>query len=136
MNQSLTYELTQVMPEVARTGLQISLATFQTLPKTVDALGQADLTNWVNVTGLVNIPCQLSTASMFKPDPNATIRQEGGFDILGHKILELNGYYSNADIRTGMDFSVLVDGFRYEIMEVAADSQKQVTRCAVRFWQK
>lgn len=136
MNQGLQYEIAAVMPEVARTGLQSSLATFQTLSKSVDPLGQADLTNWVNITGLVNIPCQIATQQMFKPNQNATHRAEGGFDIFGQKILELNGYYSTADIRTGADFSVVVDGFRYEVMEVAPDSQKQVTRCAVRFWQK
>lgn len=136
MNQGLTYELTSVMPEVVKTGLQRSLATFQTLANTVDPLGQADLTNWQNITNLTNIPCQLSVMSILRPDQNATLREEGGFDILGRRVLELNGYYSQSDIRTGKDFRVVVDSFPYEIMEVTFDSQLQVTRCAVRFWQK
>jgi hypothetical protein len=141
MNQGLAYEIAAVMPEVAHTGLQVSTATFQTLPNTIDALGQADQTNWVNVTGLTNIPCQLSVASVFRPDQGGTIRGEQGFDILGRRTLELNAYYSAADIRLGKDFSVLVtdsvgNTFRYEVMEVEPDSQAQVTRCAVRFWQK
>lgn len=141
MNQGLQYEIAGVMPEVARTGLQSGLATFQTLPNAVDALGQADLTNWVNVPGLVNIPCQLAVMSVFRPDQNATVRQEQGFDILGKRVLELNGYYSASDVRTGKDFSVLVtdaagNQFRYEVMEVTFDSQAQLTRCAVRFWQR
>jgi len=134
MNQGLQYEIAAVMQEVARTGLQASSATFQTLSNTVDALGQADMSDWVNVAGLTNIPCQLAVASDFRPDQSATLRQPEGFEILGRRILELNAYYSTADIRTGRDFSVLVDGFRYEVMAVESDSEKQVTRCAVRFW--
>ena len=136
MNQGLSYEISAVMPAVAQTLLQTSLATFQTLPNVVDALGQADQTNWVNIAALTNIPCQLSVSSVFRPDQGGTIRQSEGFDILGKRTLELNAYYSLADVRTGKDFRVLVDGFAYEIMEVEFDSQRQVTRCAVRFWQK
>lgn len=136
MNQGLAYEVSAVMPEVAKTGLQVSLATFQTLPNVVDTLGQADLTNWVNVAGLVNIPCQLAVPGVFRPDQNETIRGQEGFDILGKRTLELNGYYAIADLRTGKNFSVLVDSQRYEVMDVQFDSQLQVTRCAVRFWQK
>lgn len=136
MNQSLAYEVSAVMPAAAVTGLQDSLATFQTLSNVVDSSGQVDLTNWVNVAGLVNIPCQLAVMSVMRPNQGATVRGETGFDISGQRILELNGYYSASDIRTGKDFRVIVDSQIYEVMEVTFDSQKQLTRCAVRFWQK
>lgn len=132
MLQTLTRELTQVMPSAKKTGLFVSLATFQVRTGNVDALGQQDLVNWTNVSGLVNVPCQLSAMSIYRPDISGVIRAVEGFEEISQRHLLLNGYYPTVQ----KQYTVLVDGTRYEVMDFQFDSQNQQTRLAVRVYQR
>jgi len=130
MNQSLTYEFDQVMAQATSAGTFVSKATFQTRTNTTSAAGQVDLTDWNNVAGLVNIPCMLSVESVFRPNQAAVVRNPNDWKTLGLLHLLLNGYYPGAL----QQYTVLVDGNRYEIMAVEFDSQKQQTRLGVRYY--
>lgn len=133
MNQSLLYELNQVMSESSQTGLFSTTASFFDRPGTVDALGQVDLTNLVPVTELQSIPCQISAVSIIRPQFQGARQPEQIIEQPERHIL-LNDYYPAILQR----FIVQVDGQNYEITPggVEPDSQKQMTRLAVRFWQQ
>jgi hypothetical protein len=55
MRQGIFFDLTEPQTLVNAAGLYVSIATIQERTNTVDALGQVDLTNWVDVAGLVNL---------------------------------------------------------------------------------
>jgi len=133
MNQSLLYELNQVMSEAEQTGMLSTTASFFDRPGTTDALGQVDLTNLVPVTGLQSIPCQISAVSIIRTNFQGGRQQEQMFEAPERHIL-LNDYYPAILQR----YIVQVDGQNYEMVPggVEPDSQKQMTRLAVRFWQQ
>lgn len=134
MHQGLAFELNNVMPAARATGLFASLVTFKDRPggatPTVNAMGQVDLTNLVNVTGLVNIPCQIAPEKMLNPDVGAGVRMPDKFEERPTRHLLLNDYYPAVLPR----FVAVVDGTSYEITPgtVEHDSQHQQTRLAVR----
>ncbi len=135
MNQSLLYELNQVMTEASQTGLFSSVASFFDRPgganPTVNAMGQPDLTTLVAVAGLQNIPCQLSALHMLNPAPVGA-RLPDHFDEARQWHLLLNDYYPAVLMR----FTVNVDGVLYEITPgtIEPDSQHQMTRLSVRLY--
>jgi hypothetical protein len=134
MNQSLSYELANVIPTVLASGLQASLCTIQQLAGGVDPRsGQPNLDNWVNVAGLVNLPAMLSVLSTLRPDGAGVKRQPDQFDITGIRHLFLGGNYKGQIDRT---MQAIVDGNTYEIMSVEFDSQSTQTRLGIRFWEK
>ncbi len=135
MQQNLTYELNQVMPQAVETGLFPSLCTFQDRSggdnPTVDALGQVDLatSDYQNVPGLINIPCMISAVSTMRPQMEGGRTQEYNFEAPSRHIL-LNDYYPAVLQR----FLAIVDGVAFEITPggVEPDSQSQMTRLIVR----
>lgn len=135
MNQSLLAELDQVMPDAVQTGLLSSLASFFDrlggANPTVNALGQPDLTTLVPVTGLQDIPCQLSPEHILNPSPGGQ-RLPDHFTEARQWHLLLNDYYPAVLMRYIVD----VDGTKYEITPgtVEPDSQKQMTRLSVRLY--
>ena len=138
MNQSLAYELNQVMPVAVETSLFSSLVTFRDRaggdnPST-DALGQVDLANadYVDVIGLIDIPCIFSMRGTFKPDSGGGNRGPEYFEEHQNKWLLLNDYYPAVLQR----FLAVVDAITYEITPGAVehDSQEQMTRLAVRLY--
>jgi len=139
MNQSLTYELNQVMPLAEATGLLSSLCTIQQRPLTsgqpkVSAAGQVDLNppEFTDVAGLVNIPCQLVVMAVPRPDQSGIARMPTGFDDKNARHLLLNDYYPQI-----LDsYQAVVDGTPYQIQTVEHDSQKQQTRLAIRTYTK
>jgi len=130
MRQDLTYEFLSVMPTARQAGAMISTATFQQRTNTVSSTGQPDLADWVNVAGLVNIQCQLSVQSAFRPDQGGVRRMPMEFDTINLRHLLLGSYYP----AVLQQYTVLVDGTRYEIMAVEHDSTHNQTRCAVRIY--
>lgn len=136
MNQGLVYELDSVTPAIAQTGLQLSLCTILVRaasggePKT-DALGQVDtsIPDYTVLPGHQNIPCQLAVNKL-RPDEGGVIRRPEQYDTMGARALELNGYYP----LILQQYLAQVDGTTYEIMAVESDSQKQITRLAVRLY--
>lgn len=137
MNQSLSYEYTQVMPQVVQVGLLVSLCTIQQRATTgtepvTNSVGQVDLSgaDYTNVPGLMNIPCMLAVLRPFRADITAVVRRPEQWDTLADKLVTLNGYYP-AILQRHL---AVVDGITYEIMAVESDSQQQVTRLAVRLY--
>jgi hypothetical protein len=133
MNQQLSYEFTQVMPQVAQTGVQISLCTILQRGSVggepiTNAMGQVDLAQTDYTTILSNIPCQIAVLRPFRPDISATVRKVEEYDTINDKAIELNGYYP----QILQQHLAVVDGVTYELFAVEPDSQKQVTRLAAR----
>lgn len=132
MNQSLTYELNQVMPDAQQTGLFPSLATFYDRTGAVDTLGQVDLADLLPVAGLENIPCMIAAVSALRPQVQGGRTPDHFFEAPERHVL-LNDYYAAILQR----YLVNVDGTLYEITPggVEADTQQQMTRVAVRAYQ-
>lgn len=133
MNQGLSYELDAVMPAARATGLDSSLATFKDRPgganPTVNSSGQVDLTNYVPVAGLINIPCQLSVLIDVRPAVDGA-RMPDHFTESGDRHLLLYDYYPQVLQR----YIVTVDGTDYEITPGAVEpsSQQRQTRLGIR----
>ena len=131
MNQSLTTDLLLVTQSVFNSGLLISQCTIQQRTGAVNSYGQPDLSNWTDVSGLVNLQCMLSVQRITNPDMYGTVRTPADFEVRRDRHLYLNGYYPQIQAQN----SAVVDGTRYEIMtEAECDSQHQTTRLAVRTW--
>lgn len=127
MNQGLIQRaIQQVMPTAVASGLFVSLATFQ-LPDGLTDSGFVS-PNYVDVAGLVNIPCTappLSTGTGFSADEakaqaEQTARQE--FHVL------LSGYFPAVDDVWRGEGRVVIDGLSRDILGVEHDSQSQMTR--------
>lgn len=58
------------------------------------------------------------------------VRRPEQYDTMGMRALELNGYYP----LILQQHLAQVDGVTFEIMAVEPDSQKQITRLAVRVY--
>ncbi len=132
-NQSLLGELNAVMPAAEETGLFSSLVTFRDITGATNSSGQVDMSTLVDVTGLVNIPCQLSAATLIRPDSSGGGRTSDHFFEKSIRHLLLNDYYPAVLQR----FIAVVDGTQYEIIPGAVehDSQKQQTRLSIRIYQ-
>jgi len=131
MNQSLTYEFGQVIPIVEQADLFVSQCTIQARTGAVSTTGQPDLTDWVNVAGLVNIPCRKAIQRPYNPNQQATVRAPQQFETQTQFHLLLDGYFPQI-IQANQ---AVVDGVPYEIMAVESDSENNVmTRLALRVW--
>jgi hypothetical protein len=129
MYQGLSYEIAQVMPEAVSTGRFVSLCTFSKPPAnaiTPDG-GQAPLSSYTPVSGLVNIPCMDAVESSIQ-----ATEIKGLQDILskGLRHMLLNGYYpeSTPDGQIPTSWIANVDGIVYDVIGVEHDSQNQQTR--------
>lgn len=129
MNQSLTYELNQVMPDAQQTGLFPSLCTFYDRTGAVDPLGQVDLADLAPVAGLENIACMNSAVSSLRPQFQGGRTADHFFEAPERHLL-LNDYYPAILQR----YLANVDGTLYEITPggIESDTQQQMTRVAVR----
>jgi hypothetical protein len=127
MNQTTNLGLGSVLTAVEDAGLFSSLCTIQSPSQAPDALGQQNLTNYTNRTGLVDIPCM--NAPGFIPDvrggemmlPGWTSEQNS-FHVL------LDGYYPSINQKD----RAVIDGIALEVMSVESDSQKIMTRMSCR----
>jgi hypothetical protein len=129
MRQTLDLDLAAVMPAVLATGLLSSLCTITRFPEAFDAGGAPiAATDYDPVTGLVDIPCTappimtIDRVTLTEVRTLEEIRAETDLHVL------LGGYYP--EIRN--DDRAVIDGTVYDIGNVESDSQKQMTRLAVR----
>lgn len=127
-NQSLTLEFPQAISVVSDAGLFVSICTIQAPTQTPDSLGQVDLVDYTNVSGLVNLQCVMSPMIDTRPNPNFEKREQVGIDELGIFHVLLYGYYP----QILQKYRAVVDATPYDIMTVESDSQKIMTRLAVR----
>lgn len=136
MNQSLAYEFTQVVPQIALTGVQSSLCTIYVRAASggqpvTDGMGQVDtsIPDYTILAGHQNIACQLAVNKL-RPDEGGVIRRPEQYDTKGERSLELQGYFPLII----QQHLAQVDGTFYEVMAVEPDSQKQITRLGVRLY--
>ena len=127
MYQGIQADINQIMVEVVDSGLMVSLATFQQPDGNLGPSG-APSGVWVNVAGLVNIPCMdaVTSASVQATELKSLedIMSKGMRHVL------LNGYYPQAtpDGQIPTNWRAIVDGVTYDILGVEHDSQNQMTR--------
>jgi hypothetical protein len=129
MNQSIIQRaIAGVMPAAVATGLFVSLATFQ-MPDGNFGPSGAPSNGYVNVAGLVNIPCMDAVPSTARVQATEVKDLE---DIMskGLRHMLLNGYYPEAtpDGQIPSSWRAIVDGTTYDILGVEHDSQQQMTR--------
>lgn len=129
MYQGLSYEIAAVMPQARDTGLFVSLCTIQQ-PSGVFGPSGAPDGLWVDVTGLVEIPCTappISEARLQSTEVKALA------EIMSRNILHvlLNGFYAPVSPA----WRAVIDGTAYDILGTEHDSQSQMTRMEVQLAQ-
>ena len=133
MNQTpIQRAIANVMPQAIASGLLVSLCTIQKPGGGYTSGGAPDGT-FVNVAGLVNIPCMDSVDSLGSIQATET---QSLADIMSRGIRHvfLNGYYptiiSAATITTGVGagWRAVVDGISYDLLGAEPDSQNTQTR--------
>ena len=138
MNQdAITLAIQGVMPAAVATGLFVSLFTAREPVPTIGPTGAMEF-DYVNVSGLVNIPCMAPPPS---PSSIQATEVRSLEDITAaeiHHVL-LSGYFPQLDAGWRGEnpdgkgaWIALIDGFNYEIMGVESDSQSQMTRVRVK----
>lgn len=128
MNQSLAYEVSQVMPQAVATGSFTSLATIQKPDGLLGPSGAPSGT-YTNVPGLVNIPCMDAVPSMARVQATE-VKALADIMSKGLRHMLLNGYYpeSTPDGQIPSYWRAVVDGITYDILGVEHDSQGTQTR--------
>lgn len=120
-----------VMQRAKASGLFVSLCTIQQPDGLFIDAGQPS-GNFVDVAAFVNIPCTAPPTSTPKitADEKKAIDRIETFSSL-HVLL--NGYYPGLEYGTGKGWRAVVDGYPFDLLGAEHDSQKQMTRLAVRF---
>lgn len=139
MDQSLFIDISQVMDAAIGSGLFVSLCTIQQPDGALDA-GGAPSGTYVDVPGLVNIPCMSAPSSVGKISAQ---EQKSITEILAtnYRHVLLAGYYGNVAI-TGTNgvtyygpqpnMRAVIDGTTFDILGSESDSQQTQTRMEVR----
>lgn len=138
MNQNIIQQsVARVMPAVRATGLQVSLATFQSPVQNFSTGMQPD--SWLDVAGLVGIHCQLGPETDGSVQAHETRGQVGNITVASATVastnlhrLELDDFYPAIEDGWRDGWRVVVDATPYNITGVEHDSQSQVTRLRVQ----
>ena len=130
MLQNLQYAISQVRPAVTKAGLDVSLATFQSLDTAQGPTGNP-VGIYTDVAGLVNIPCMDAplapgTISALEAKALAEIESKG----IRH--VSLDGYYPAVVAGWPEGWRCIVDGLTYDLIGAEADSQNSQTRCKLQ----
>ena len=122
----------RVMSEAIKEGTFVSLCTIKQ-PDNVFTDSGFPSGNFVNMAGLVNIPCMKAPQSMLRIGANEVKAVVGNESIEPSHVL-LNGYYPAIPQVTNSRpaLQAIVDGIAYEVMGVEHDSQFQMSRLTVR----
>jgi hypothetical protein len=132
MNQGLAYEIAAVMPVAFATGLFVSLCTIQMPDGTLGDTGAPSGT-FVNVMGMVNIPCMDAPPS---PGHIAATEVKALEEIAANapRHILLNAYFAQLASPNGVPdgWQAIIDGVVYDLLGAEADSQTQMTRLDVR----
>jgi hypothetical protein len=129
-NAAMSDSLAAVMPSALATGLFISLCTLQQPSGNTGPSGAPDGT-WVDVPGLVNIPCMappISSAAI-TADEVRTLAEVLAFEI---KHVLLNRRYPAAEGGAAVGWRAVVDGTNYTLMGAESDSQDVMTRLRIK----
>lgn len=132
MNQDVIAQgVAAVMPLALATGLFVSSCTIQQPDGQLIDAGQPS-GNFVNVAGLVNIPC------MAPPEANVRItasevKSQEDIQSFSELHILLNGWYPSLEDGVAMGWRAVIDGTVFDIQGAESDSQGQMTRMVVRF---
>jgi len=131
MNQTLGPILDQVMPTVIASGLLVSLCTIQTPSTTDDAIG-APVGTYVDVVGLIDIPCTAPPLA-FKDVITSTEMKAMQYDsgVVPLHVL-LNDWYPQIRDLWLAGARAVIDGTPFDLMGSESDSQKKMTRLNLR----
>lgn len=120
------------MPIVRASGLLVSLCTITVPPTGADAFDDGGARNpnvpYVPLAGHIDIPC---TAPPMLVNDSMNVSERRALpqiEAINTLHVLLDGYYP--DIIS--DYRAVIDGTAYDIANVEHDSQKQMTRIAVR----
>ena len=138
MNQAtIQLAISGVMAEVIATGLMVSLFTAQE-PRPTQAGNGAITFDYVNVAGLINIPCIAAPES---PANIVATEVRALTEITASEIRHvlLDTWYPQLDAGWRGEAAdgkgawiASIDGFQFEISGVESDSQTQMTRVKVK----
>jgi hypothetical protein len=132
MNQDvLGYTLDAVMPTALATGLFDSLCTIQQPDGVLIQAGQPS-GNFINVAGLVNLPCMAPP----KSDARVTateVKTEQDIQSFSDLHVLLNAWYPQIEEGVADGWKAVIDGQQYDITGAESDSQGRMTRMVVRF---
>lgn len=122
----------QVMPAATAEGTFVSLCTIQQ-PDNVFTDSGFPSGTFVNIAGLVNIPCMKAPQSMIRIAADER-KAEAGIQSLEPSHVLLDAYYPAIPqvTPTRPSLRAIVDGINYEVMGVEHDSQLQMSRLTVR----
>ena len=126
MNQNLTYEINAVMPAALNTLLFPSLCTIQQPDGNFNPDGTPS-NAFVNISGLVNIPCIDSVPSIARVQATEVKDLEEIMSKAYRHVL-LNDYYLALNTAAGLGWRAIVDGVTYDLLGGEPDSQSQMTR--------
>jgi hypothetical protein len=129
LNQGFSYELEAVMPMALDTGLFVSLCTIQQPSGNLGVSGAPDRT-YVNISGLVDIPCtsaptSIGSISATERKSVSEIQQSNANHVL------LGGHYPQIENGSGQGWRAVIDGINYDLLGAESDSQGQMTRIEV-----
>jgi hypothetical protein len=131
-NQNLLgYTLPEVMPAAIATGLFVSLCTIQQPDGVLIDAGQPS-GNYINVAGLVNIPCMAPPMSEARLQATE-IRAMDDIEAFAPLHVLLNAWYPQIKEGVSQGWIAVVDGVVLTLLGAESDSQMQMTRLAVRF---
>ena len=127
MNQAgLNYPLSQIMRQAYAAGWFPSLATLQTLVQDQGPTGNPT-GEWVNVEGVVNIPCKDAPPSVARVQATE-LKVVAEIMAKGLRHVLLNQCFTNAPNWAAMGSRMIVDGFTYEVLGAENDSDLIQTR--------
>ena len=130
MNWSIQEELAAVMPTALSTGLFVSLFTAQQASGNFGPSGQPDGT-YVDIPGLVNIPCMASPPSSLRIQSTEMKNLE---EIMASSLMHvvLSGYYPQLENGISTGWRCIIDGTVWDMLGAESDSQGTLTRMEVR----
>lgn len=133
MNQTpIQNAIKNVMKQALATGLFVSLCTIQKPSGNYTPGGAPDGT-FVNVAGLINIPCMDSVESTGSIQATE-VKALAEIQAKGIRHVLLNGYYptiisaSTITGAVGAGWRAVVDGLAYDLLGAEPDSQETQTR--------
>ena len=134
VNQDLiALELPRVMAAARATGLDRSLCTFQIPDGSVTDNGFPG-GSYVDVVGLVDLPCQVAPTSTLRVSAQTT-KMLTEQEALNSSHVLLYGYYPDAEAAWRQGGRMVINGQIFEnndVLGVESDSQQTQTRAIVR----
>ena len=137
MYQGLSYEISRVMQEAVNTGLFDYVATFQAPDGNYVGSGQAS-GNYVNVAGLVAIPCMNAPISDTRIQATE-VKELEETEALSIRHVLLDSYYPAIPAADPQGWVVFLapatnpsSGITYDLLGAESDSQDTQTRVHLR----